>query len=246
MNADVLIGCCGWTEAHRKYFTDFPVIELQSTFYQPPSPELAEKWRREAPADFIFTLKAWQLITHPASSPTYRKLKTAIDPKKAHRYGHFRPTEEVWEAWQATKSIAEALQAAGIVFQCPPGFGPTEENCANLEEFSRPIKRRNWLIAWEPRGRWEPDVVRDLCRRLDLVHCVDPFTAEPVHGQPIYFRLHGRGRYRYSYTDEDLADLRKTCERHRDAGHSPIYVLFNNTDMRQDALRFKSLMAGSR
>ena len=116
MNADLLVGCCGWAEAHSKYFTDFPVIEIQSTFYQPPSPELAEKWRREAPADFIFTLKAWQLITHPASSPTYRKLKVAIDAKKADRYGHFRPTEEVWEAWQATKTIAAALQAAVIVF----------------------------------------------------------------------------------------------------------------------------------
>ena len=88
--------------------------------------------------------------------------------------------------------------------------------------------------------------MRDLCRRLDLVHCVDPFSAEPTYGEAIYFRLHGRGGYRYRYTDEDLSDLRKICERHRDAGRSPIYVMFNNTAMRQDALRFKSLMAGSR
>lgn len=38
----------------------FPAVELQTTFYQPPSPELARKWREEAPPDFIFALKAWQ------------------------------------------------------------------------------------------------------------------------------------------------------------------------------------------
>lgn len=69
---EILIGCCGWSEARGKYFRDFPGVELQTTFYQPPSPELAKKCRLEAPPGFSFTLKAWQLITHPATSPTYR------------------------------------------------------------------------------------------------------------------------------------------------------------------------------
>ena len=59
----MLIGCCGWPEARARYFEHFPVVELQTTFYQPPSPELAEKWRSQAPPEFIFSLKAWQLIT---------------------------------------------------------------------------------------------------------------------------------------------------------------------------------------
>lgn len=120
----VLVGCCGWAGARWKYFEDFPVVELQTTFYQPPSVALAEKWRAVAPADFVFALKAWQLITHPASSPTYRRLRRPVPPEQRDRYGFFRPTGEVWEAWLTTRAIARALRAAVIVFECPASFTP--------------------------------------------------------------------------------------------------------------------------
>ena len=242
----MLIGCCGWAEGRGKYFKDFPVVELQTTFYQPPSVALAEKWRGEAPADFVFTMKAWQLITHPASSPTYRRLKTPIDAAKADRYGHFRPTEDVWTAWQQTGAIARAVRAAVVVFQCPAGFTSTDENCANLERFFRRVDRGPWLAAWEPRGRWDPDLVRKLCQKLDLIHCLDPFAAEPAHGEAVYFRLHGRGGYRYRYTDDELAELSQICQRHRDAGRAPPYVMFNNVYMRDDARRFRKIMDAAR
>ncbi len=229
----LLVGCCGWAEARARYFREFPVVELQTPFYQPPAAELAAGWRREAPAEFQYTLKAWQLITHPPSSPTYRRLRTPIDPRHRDRYGFFRPTDEVWAAWEITRDAARALNAAVLVFQCPASFEPTGENRDNLERFFRRIERDRWLVAWEPRGSWAPDDVRDLCRRLDLIHCVDPLAAEPAHAPTPYFRLHGRGGYRYRYTDADLADLAAVCRR-RGAG----YVLFNNIYMLADARRF--------
>jgi uncharacterized protein YecE (DUF72 family) len=237
------IGCCGWPEGRSRYFQHFPAVELQTTFYQPPAVALAEKWRREAPAEFAFTLKAWQLITHPASSPTYRRLKNRVEPGKADQYGYFRPTEEVWAAWRATSAVAQALRAHAIVFQCPASFAPTEENKKNLATFFRAIERGPWLAVWEPRGQWESPEIRDLSRRLDLIHCVDPFSAEPLHGKAVYFRLHGRGAYRYQYSDPDLRHLQQICARYLAAGRAPIWVMFNNTFMRDDALRFRDLMA---
>ncbi|MDP9171171.1 MAG: DUF72 domain-containing protein, partial [Acidobacteriota bacterium] len=73
-----LIGCCGWREAKAKYFERFGLVELQDTFYEPPSLALARKWRELAPPSFQFCMKAWQLITHTAKSPTYRRLKSKI------------------------------------------------------------------------------------------------------------------------------------------------------------------------
>ena len=52
------VGCCGWAAARARYFTQFRTIELQSTFYQPSAVDLAEEWRRDAPEDFRFCLKA--------------------------------------------------------------------------------------------------------------------------------------------------------------------------------------------
>jgi uncharacterized protein YecE (DUF72 family) len=89
--ATIRIGCCGWTESQAKYFQHFSAIEVQRTFYQPPRLQTLVKWRASAPLEFEFTLKAWQLITHEPSSPTYRRLKTPIPEKIKSRYGAFRP-----------------------------------------------------------------------------------------------------------------------------------------------------------
>lgn len=244
--AAILVGCCGWPEARAKYYGHFPIVELQDTFYQPPSTQLAEKWRQEAPPHFAFSLKAWQLITHPATSPTYRRLKVPVRAEERDSYGFFRPTEEVWEAWELTAAVARALRARVIVFQCPPSFTSTAENKANLEAFFRRLSRQGCLLAWEPRGPWRAEEVRELCQALDLVHCVDPFAAEPTHGSVAYFRLHGRGGYNYRYRDEELSQLGKMCWRQLELGRAEVYCLFNNVYMGEDARRFQRLVVGIR
>ena len=95
----IKIGCCGWAEGQKNYHSDFGVVEIQETFYQPGRIEKYEKWRNAAPPEFEFTVKAWQLITHEPSSPTYRKLKPSVPDGKKNRYGSFRPTEEVFATW---------------------------------------------------------------------------------------------------------------------------------------------------
>jgi uncharacterized protein YecE (DUF72 family) len=239
----VIVGCCGWPEARAKYFHHFPVVELQDTFYDPPSLATIEKRRQQAPGDFAFTLKAWQLITHSPRSPTYRRLKTPIAADKQDRYGFFRPTVEVRQAWERTAAIVRALRAAVVVFQCPPSFRPTPENKANLEAFFAGIERGDFLLAWEPRGKWPATEVEELCRRLGLVHCVDPFATETAYGAAAYFRLHGRGGYRYRYSDEELEALGQMCLRQVEEGRCPVYCLFNNVFMLEDALRFQRLLA---
>ena len=130
--APLFVGCCGWTEAQARYVRDFTTIELQTTFYEPPSITLARRWRAQAPPEFRFCMKAWQLITHTPASPTYRRLKSAVSPTERDLYGSFRPTEQVWLAWQRTKEVADVLRAEVIVFQCPRSFLPSSR------EYSQP------------------------------------------------------------------------------------------------------------
>jgi uncharacterized protein YecE (DUF72 family) len=63
----VKVGCCGFAGSQGRCFRDFRLVEVQQTFYEPPRVTTAERWRAKAPADFEFTLKAWQLITHEAT-----------------------------------------------------------------------------------------------------------------------------------------------------------------------------------
>jgi uncharacterized protein YecE (DUF72 family) len=236
----IRIGCCGLLRARRVYFAHFALLEVQQTFYKPPAVATARRWREEAPPGFIFTLKAWQLITHEPSSPTYRKAGLTIAEADRERYGAFRPTEEVYDAWARTLGIARALEARVVVFQCPASFTHTEEHVANLHAFFGQVERGGLLFAWEPRGPWPDELVRELCRELDLIHCVDPFQQPSVHGVPAYFRLHGRTGYRYRYTDEDLLQLRAWCEQYPE-----VYCLFNNVSMWEAASRFRQLVEAS-
>jgi uncharacterized protein YecE (DUF72 family) len=234
----IKIGCCGWAEAQKKYSRDFSVIEIQETFYQPGNISKYGKWRGEAPDDFDFIVKAWQLITHDPSSPTYRKLKEPVPRTKQKHYGSFRPTDEVFAAWGVVDEVAQALNSPIILFQCPSSFGPVGENKENLRTFFRKINRRNYTLVWEPRGSWEGEEIKGLCRELDLVHCVDPFKTRPVYGTMNYFRLHGKPGYnlRYAYTDEDLRELARMADK------KSTYVLFNNLSMLKDARRFARII----
>ena len=233
-----IVGCCGWTEAQAKYVATFDAIEIQTTFYQPPADAVARRWKEIAPADFQFCMKAWQLITHTPSSPTYRRLKSGVSDSEKDLYGNFRPTEQVALAWERTREIAKIIDARVVVFQCPASFLPTRENIRNLNAFFQNIDRDERVLAWEPRGSdWSDDVIRDLCAANGLVHCVDPFDRESVYGDSLYWRLHGRAGYRYRYTDQDLCDLAGLLERQPKVGSR--YVMFNNMSSREGALRFR-------
>lgn len=204
----VKVGCCGFRSGMKEYFSQFRLVEVQQTFYKMPRLETAQRWRREAPAEFEFTLKAWQLITHPASSPTHRKAGIKVPPGAEENYGFFRPGNEVHEAWEKTRRFAQALEAKVIVFQCPPSFKETQENIDNMRRFFQSVKDSRFVFVWEPRGGWSEQTIKALCSELGLIHCVDPMERESLYGEFQYFRLHGGPRYRHRYSEEELERLK--------------------------------------
>jgi len=230
------VGCCGFPRGMKHYFSQFRLVEVQQTFYQPPQVKTAIKWREIAPADFEFTIKAWQLITHPPSSPTYRKAGLSVTPGK--EYGYFKPSDEVIAAWQKTKEIAQVLRARIILFQCPASFVASSENIDHMRRFFKSVVRDGLIFVWEPRGEWRQEVITRLCQELDLIHGTDPLEMAPLYGAINYFRLHGGPGYRHRYTDEELEHLRQMI------GDKESYVLFNNITMYDDGLRFIKLLEG--
>ena len=229
-------GCCGFALAQEKYFQAFSCVEIDSSFYQLPKVETARRWRAAAPAGFQFSLKAWQVITHRASSPTYRR--TRIDPRDAEYCGHFGFNPTVRWAWGETFEVAKALNAFLVLFQCPPGFRPTRDNVARLRTFFERAKRGKFLMGWEPRGEWGTDLIASLCQELDLLHVVDPFQHPPTAtGSTRYYRLHGITGRNHRFSREELARLKEQfC-----AGRARTYCLFNNAAMVEDARRFAQM-----
>ncbi|MCD6444261.1 DUF72 domain-containing protein [Candidatus Bathyarchaeota archaeon] len=246
MSGLIKVGCCGFSGGRRGYFKLFDLVEVQSTFYRLPRVETVERWRNEAPEGFEFTMKAFQGLTHPAKSPTWRRSGLKLTQEEVEGYGFLRPTEVNYRAWRDTRRIAEALEASIVVLQCPPSFTCSEENVEGMRSFLSTIDRGSLRLAWEPRHRsWSPETVRRLCMELDLIHVVDPFKnqTQTYDVNPIYYRLHGLGSraYRYRYTEEDLKTLYERYVKPFEEKGLEVYVLWNNIYMKEDALKFKEM-----
>ena len=149
----IFIGCSGFAAAQAEYFDHLDTVEINSSFYNLPLPETAERWRGEAPERFVYVLKAWQIITHPSSSPTYRRLRGDWPAPARERFGHFQPSEEVTKAWIRTRGIAESLGAKMVLFQTPPSFVPESSRLADMRRFFETMPRGRLALAWEPRGQ---------------------------------------------------------------------------------------------
>lgn len=232
----------GWKDKYEQkiqaYADKFPLLELNSTFYKLPRVSTAEKWKKlveEVNDQFTFTVKANQRITHSPSSPTYDKANFDIPDEQEDKFGYFRPTQEVFDAWTETKEICEALNVDICLFQTPASFRPTEGHLENLKHFFSQISG-DFAFAFEPRGNeWESLKLNET--RQNLIRVVDPFMEKPsVTTGLAYFRLHGLGkrRYRYKFTNEDLLKLSETCKEHK----GKVYVVFNNFEMFNDCQRF--------
>jgi len=217
----VKVGCCGYPVSMKKYRELFQVVELNNTFYQYPKDSTVEKWRKESPEEFEFTVKAHQEITHK------HRLKFDLAA----------------DAFNRMKKICHMLRARILLIQTPPSFTP--DHLGDAEEFFRNVKREDLTLIWETRGnKWEtPDArerLQEVLEELDVPHVTDPFRAMPVYtGCVAYFRLHGLGArmYYYQYTDRELQHLYRLVKPYDDSGLK-VYVFFNNLAMFDDALRF--------
>jgi uncharacterized protein YecE (DUF72 family) len=233
----VRVGLCGWTIAQRAYVERFRLVEVQHTFYEPPADSVLVRWRNQVPPRFEFTIKAWQVVTHESSSPTYRRMKRPLPREDHGRVGAFRMTEPVLAAWARTLECARILRASAVLLQCPRSFTPTEANVERLRAFAATVDRPEGRLLWEPRGDWPDALIRELCADADLVHVVDPMLRETVTPERTYYRLHGTTGARHVHTDDELARLRD-----RVADRDDPYVLFNNLPRTGDAERFQALL----
>jgi uncharacterized protein YecE (DUF72 family) len=237
------VGLCGFTMAMKEYPHYFPVVEVQQTFYEPPTEAVMQRWLAAVPPGFEFTLKAWQLVTHEAKSPTYRRLKRSLDAEERASCGGFRDSAIVRAALARTLSCAKLLRASTLLFQSPASFRPEPQNLERFRHFfaeiARPQCPSSLRLAWEPRGTaWtqHANLACDLCEELGLVYVVDPFVdAIRATAGPVYLRLHGVTGARHVYSDEELRRLADTTP-------PDAYVMFNNIPRVNDAKRFNRLL----
>ncbi|MCP8304491.1 MAG: DUF72 domain-containing protein [archaeon] len=246
---EIFVGCCGTAGLSLKDYSDnFEVIEIQSTFYRLPFIKTVENWCKRVKKDFKFTVKAFQGITHPVNSPTWRRSGSQRPVEKVENYGHLKPTEENFECWKNTVEVCKILDARVCVVQLPPSFTCTEDNAKNMTEFFKNVEKplKSVKIAIEVRHKsWydNPSILRHSLEEIGAIQVLDPLSKELItKSSTCYYRLHGLGErfdYRYQHRDDELSKLLREV---RKTGWSESFVMFNNLSMHEDAIRFKGLV----
>ncbi|GAA3819843.1 DUF72 domain-containing protein [Sphaerisporangium flaviroseum] len=112
------------------YASRFPLVEVDATYYHPPSIRTVEAWRDRTPPDFTFNIKAFSLLTqHPTRAQAlYKDLRERLGASQGTLYlrdvGQ-EIAEEVWKRFVTTLlPLHEAGKLGAILLQFPPWFPP--------------------------------------------------------------------------------------------------------------------------
>lgn len=119
------------------YAENFPVVEVDATYYALPAERNAELWAERTPDDFVFNVKAFALLTqHPAKATALPKDMREMIPDevlaKPRFYPRDLPPEVVEESWtrflSALRPLQESSKLGAILFQFPEWFPPSRQN----------------------------------------------------------------------------------------------------------------------
>lgn len=229
--AEVRTGTCSWTDptlvkdadwyprrsmsaAERLafYASRFPVVEVDSTYYWPPSPQLASDWVERTPPGFVMDVKGYSLLTgHPTRRESLwedlRPLVAEEHREKKNVYAEHLPPDAVEEAWarfeHALAPLHEAGKLGGVLLQYPAWFTPKKANRAELERIRGRLGHYPVYVELRSPRWWAEEEDRrrtlDLLRAHELAHVV--VDAPPASGLPAVVeatadlavvRFHGR------------------------------------------------------
>ena len=142
----VLVGTASWTdktllasgwypktastpEARLSYYSSqFPLVEVDSTYYAPPAQRTVELWRDRTPPGFTFNIKAFSLLTQHPTRPAafYKDLRDELGDRKGNVYLRDVPPAVVDEVWKrfldALWPLYEAGKLGAVLFQFPQWF----------------------------------------------------------------------------------------------------------------------------
>ncbi|EUJ43057.1 DUF72 domain-containing protein [Paenilisteria rocourtiae] len=246
----ITIGLTGWsdhetlyssTSKHKleDYAGNFPMVEVDTSFYAIPSPLTTERWVERTPEEFSFVVKAFQAMTRHKEWQQYYDSETEM-------YRRFM---------DAIAPMSESGRLKAILFQFPPYFGCTKENVTYLRAIRE--KMGDLPLAIEFRNKtWYTETntpqTLDLLKDLGFIHTVVdepqvgngsvPIVLRATNEAMTLVRLHGRNsagwmkanspewrevRTLYRYNEEEINYWAENI-RHLQKHSKEVIVIFNN------------------
>lgn len=225
------------------YAAEFPVVELNFSYYAQPTARTLERMVAATPLTFQFALKAHRSMTHEIG--------------------------DTWESDIATfregiKPLSESGRLAAVLLQFPHGFAYTTESRTRLSRLCDGLSGLPLVVEFR-RSEWHKEKVFEGLRERgvslasvdepDLPGLLRPTTE--VTGPLGYIRMHGRNketwwtgdnasRYDYLYNKTELTEWTKRIREILEK--VPVLLLFFNNHWRgnaaQNAREMRMLLRG--
>ncbi len=182
----VRIGTSGWVYNHwrgvlypsglpqrdwfARYASEFDTVEINNSFYRLPSEAAFEAWRTQAPAGFVYAVKASRFLTH------MKKLK---DPEQ--------PLEKFFER---ASRLGQTL--GPVLYQLPPHW---QVNLQRFEHFLSVLPAHHTHVIEFRDESWLIEDVFQLMERYQVAHCIHDMSPLKVPmrmtAPTVYLRFHG-------------------------------------------------------
>jgi uncharacterized protein YecE (DUF72 family) len=205
-------GCNTPEERLRYYASQFPIVEVDSSYYALPDPRVAQLWTDRTPDDFTFNIKAFRLFTGHQTAPSTlpKDIAEAMGPiGKKNIYYKDMPVELLAEMWRLYRAGIEPLKYArklgAVHFQFAPWVAFHPRNLEHIEECQRQLDGFRLSIEFRNRTWFEGEHERatlDFERSRGLVNVVVdepqgvtnsiPQVWEVTNAELAIVRLHGR------------------------------------------------------
>ena len=184
------------------YASRLHAVELNNTFYRMPQPGMIESWKAQAPADFRFSVKAPQSITH------FRRLKDAAPQTRI--------------MLKTISALEERLGA--VIFRLPDDM---KKDLKRLEMFLKVLPADTPAVFDFRHPTWFDDEVVELLRSQNRVFCMSDIEELPEsHSYKTadwgYVRLR-----RVRYTKAELVKWTKLIKAQK---WKDTYVFFKHED----------------
>jgi uncharacterized protein YecE (DUF72 family) len=241
----------------RYYARQFPLVEVDATYYALPAEQTAATWAARTPAGFTFNVKAFSLFTqHPTrvgALPT--DLRPAAEQTGKDRiYLKDIDSAVTDQAWQRFLAALEPLSQAGklgaILLQFPPWFPISRANKEYIVACAQRVAPRRVCIEFRNRTWMTPENQDETLgflrsNRLPYV-CVDmpqghrdsiPPVVAATDPDLAVVRMHGHSdkwtskdiheRFGYRYSERELGEWAPKV-RALAENTATTHVLFNN------------------
>ena len=235
------------------YAGQFPLVEVDSTYYTPPNERNSQLWAERTPAGFTFNIKAFSLLTqHPTRvSALYKDLRPETDAKNVYLkdLGE-NVVDQVWERFLgALEPLADSGRLGCLLFQFPPWFGIARRNKHYILECKRRCEPYRMCVEFR-NASWMAEENRAETLDFLTTYAVPYTVVDMPQGYrssvpPVLaatsdlsvVRFHGHSdkwqskdiyeRFGYLYSEDELREWAPKVEQLAEKA-SEVHVLLNN------------------